>query len=218
MSLMERVATLIRANLNDLIDKAEEPEKMLKQVMLDMNNQLMQVKTQVAMAITDQQLLLKKQKENEDKVAEWVRRAELAVDKGQDDLARAAIARSLQYRSAADGLREQTEQQSAQVESLRSALRKLQDKLAEAQLKCELLAAQHRRARSLTKAGQTKNGAPTAGGEATLQRLESKVAHADALSQAQVEPGAESMEERLAALDKHDQVERLLAELKSRKT
>ena len=64
MALMERVATLIRANLNDLIDKAEDPEKMIKQVILDMQNQLLQVKTQVAIAIADQHLLEKKQQEN----------------------------------------------------------------------------------------------------------------------------------------------------------
>ena len=77
MALLERVSTLVRANLNDLIDKAEEPEKMIKQVILDMQNQLLQVKTQVAIAIADQHLLEKKQKENEDKVAEWMRKAEL---------------------------------------------------------------------------------------------------------------------------------------------
>ena len=60
MALMERVATLVRANLNDLIDKAEDPEKMIKQVILDMQNQLLQVKTQVAIAIADQHLLEKK--------------------------------------------------------------------------------------------------------------------------------------------------------------
>ncbi|MDQ2949633.1 MAG: PspA/IM30 family protein, partial [Acidobacteriota bacterium] len=81
MALMERVATLIRANLNDLIDKAENPEKMLKQLILDMQNQLMQVKTQVAIAMVSQRLLAKKQKEKEDSDAEWVRKAELAVDK-----------------------------------------------------------------------------------------------------------------------------------------
>ena len=70
MALLERVATLVRANLNDLIDKAEEPEKMIKQVILDMQNQLLQVKTQVAIAIADQHLLEKKQKENADKIAE----------------------------------------------------------------------------------------------------------------------------------------------------
>ena len=93
MALLERVATLIRANLNDLIDRAEDPEKMIKQVILDMENQLLQVKTQVAISMADQHLLQKKQKENDDKDAEWMRKAELAVDKKEDDLARAALER-----------------------------------------------------------------------------------------------------------------------------
>ena len=63
MALLERVSTLIRANLNDLVDKAEDPGKMVKQLILDMQNQLIQVKTQVAIAIADQHLLAKKQKE-----------------------------------------------------------------------------------------------------------------------------------------------------------
>src|SRR5205814_8406484 len=98
MSLMERVSALIRANLNDLVDKAEDPEKMLKQVILDMENQMMQVKTQVAVAIADEHLLARKQKENDAKIAEWMRKAEMAVDKGQDDLARAALDRVETFR------------------------------------------------------------------------------------------------------------------------
>ena len=81
MAILERVATLVRANLNDLIDRAEDPEKMIKQVILDMENQLMQVKTQVAISMADQHLLQKKQKAQEDKAAEWMRKAELAVGK-----------------------------------------------------------------------------------------------------------------------------------------
>ena len=102
MALLERVSTLVRANLNDLIDKAEHPEKMIKQVILDMQNQLLQVKTQVAIAIADQHLLEKKQKENEDKVAEWMRKAELSVDKKQDDLARASLERVESYRDLSE--------------------------------------------------------------------------------------------------------------------
>ena len=107
MALLERVATLVRANLNDLIDKAEEPEKMIKQVILDMQNQLLQVKTQVAIAIADQHLLEKKQKENEEKVAEWMRKAELAVDKKQDDLARASLQRVESYRELSQNFMQQ---------------------------------------------------------------------------------------------------------------
>src|ERR1043166_8958647 len=93
MGLLERVGTLIRANLNDMIDRAEDPEKMIKQVILDMENQYLQVKTQVAVSIADQHLLEKKWKENEDSGTDWMRKAERAVDKGEDELARGALDR-----------------------------------------------------------------------------------------------------------------------------
>lgn len=91
MALLERVGTLLRANINDLIERAEDPEKLAKQLVLDMENQLLQVKTQVAIAIADQHLLQKKLKEHGDAMNQWNRKAELAVQKQQDDLARAAL-------------------------------------------------------------------------------------------------------------------------------
>jgi phage shock protein A len=141
MALLERVATLVRANLNDLIDKAEDPEKLIKQVILDMQNQLLQVKTQVAISIADQHLLIKKKKENEDAAEEWVHKAELAVDKKQDDLARAALERSMTAKNVATSFAEQVADQTTQVENLKTALRKLELKLAEAQNKSDVLLA-----------------------------------------------------------------------------
>ena len=94
MALLERVSTLLRANLNDLIEKAEDPERLLKQLVLDMENQLLQVKTQVAIAIADEHLLERKRKEHEQQGVEWKRKAELAVTKGHDDLARGALERA----------------------------------------------------------------------------------------------------------------------------
>jgi len=214
---MERVATLVRANLNDLIDKAEEPEKMIKQVILDMQNQLLQVKTQVAIAIADQHLLEKKRKENQEKDAEWVRKAELAVDKKQDDLARAAIERSLSYRALAENFAQQVADQSVQVENLKSALRKLEQKLAEAQAKSDLLIAQHRRARALNKAGDAKVAMGDGSGAAAFDRMKGKVQRSEALSQAKAELSADTMEDRLVALEKEDEIEKLLAELKTRR-
>ena len=131
MALMERVATLIRANINDLLDKAEDPEKLLKQVIVDMQNQLLQVKTQVAIAIADQHLLLKKQQEHKDNAEKWMKKAELAVNKKEDDLARAAIERSMTSRAMADSFAQQGEDQRVQVENLKSALQKLTRKLEE---------------------------------------------------------------------------------------
>ena len=89
MALLERVATLVRANLNDLVDKAEDPEKMIKQVILDMQNQLLQVKTQVAISIADQHVLEKKLQEAEENERQWMNRAGIAVDKKDEALARA---------------------------------------------------------------------------------------------------------------------------------
>src|SRR5436190_15966092 len=102
MALLERVATLVRANLNDLVDKAEDPEKMIKQVILDMQNQLLQVKTQVAISIADQHVLERKLKENEEAEQQWRQRAEMAVDKKDETLARAALAREMSHKSMAE--------------------------------------------------------------------------------------------------------------------
>src|ERR1700704_6414820 len=142
MGLLERVGTLVRANLNDLIDKAEHPSKMIKQVILDMENQLLQVKTQVAISIADQHMLEKKEKESGDKAAEWLRKAELAVDRGQDDLARAALERHKASERTRESFREQVADQRAQVLTLKSAFAKLEQKLAEAQSMSDMLLAQ----------------------------------------------------------------------------
>jgi phage shock protein A len=218
MALLERVATLLRANLNDLIDKAEDPEKMIKQVILDMQNQLMQVKTQVAIAIADQHLLEKKQKENEQAESDWMRRAELAVDKKQDDLARTAIERAMSYKHLAESFAQQVLDQKAQVEELKTALQKLEQKLAEAQAKSDLLLAQHRRSRALGKATDARRVMGEDEHSATFDRMKDRVAREEAVSQAKAEMLSDSIEDRLAKLEKDDRVEKLLAELKARKS
>jgi phage shock protein A len=218
MALLERVATLIRANLNELIDKAENPEVMIKQVILDMQNQLLQVKTQVAIAIADQHVLEKKQKENEEKAVDWTRRAEMAVDKKEDDLARAALERSVGYHSLADSFRQQVADQKLQVEDLKTALLKLEQKLAEAQAKSDLLIAQHRRSRASRKAGEAQMAARDSSHAVTFDRMKDKVRREEAVSQATTEMVRDDVEQKLAALEKQDEIERMLNELKSRRT
>lgn len=217
MALMERVATLIRANLNDLIDKAEDPEKLIKQVILDMQNQLLQVKTQVAIAIADEHLLGKKRKENEEKAAEWMRKAGLAVDKKEDDLARASLERAMSFQRLGENYAQQVADQAVQVENLKSALRKLEQKLTEAQAKSDLMIAQHRRARALDRAGDARLKMGDGSNEASFERLHGKVQRTEAVSQAKAELLADNVEDRLAALEKQDEVERLLAELKAKR-
>src|ERR1700757_814570 len=217
MALLERVSTLIRANLNDLIDKAENPEILIKQVILDMENQLLQVKTQVAIAIADQHLLEKKQKENDDKTAEWTRKAELAVDKKQDDLARAALQRVESYRELSDSFAQQVTDQKAQVENLKTALRQLEQKLTEAQAKADLLIAQNRRARAVGKASDARMASGDGSKTAAFDRMKRKVARSEAVSQAKSEIAGDNLDDRLAALEKQDRIEQLLAELKNKR-
>ncbi len=210
MSLLERVATLVRANLNDLLDKAEDPEKMLKQVILDMQNQLVQVKTQVAVSIADEHVLEKRLHENEENERQWRRRAEFAVDKGDDALARTALERALSFQALAASFRKQVEDQKLQVENLKSALLSLQQKMTEAQAKSETLIAQHRRAKA-TEAATVSGEGPSA----AFDRMEDKVRRDEAMAQAETDMAGSDVEGRFASLEKSDQIERLLKELKA---
>lgn len=217
MAVLERVATLVRANLNDLIDRAEDPEKMIKQVILDMENQLLQVKTQVAISMADLHLLQKKQAEQEDKSAEWMKKAELAVDKQQDELARAALERYQGFTKMAESYTQQVTEQRNQVDSLRKALDQLEQKLTEARAKSEVLIAQHRRARALDKASDAQLTAGGTGPAAGFDRMQRKVMHAEAVSHAKSALVADDVDRRFAALTKDDEVTRMLDALKTRR-
>ncbi|HZM09747.1 MAG TPA: PspA/IM30 family protein, partial [Candidatus Limnocylindrales bacterium] len=205
MALLDRVATLVRANLNDLVDRAENPEKMLKQVILDMENQFMQVKTQVAIALADLHLLEKRKKEHADKHAEWMRKAELAVDKKDDELARAALERAMSFQQLTDSFEKQIADQEVQVEALKSALKKLELKLSEARGKADLLIAQHRRSRAVNRAADAQT-TPT-GENRTFERMRSKVAREEALGQAKGEVLGDDIDGRLDALEREQKID-----------
>ena len=216
MSLLDRVSTLLRANLNDLVEKAEDPEKLLKQIVLDMENQLLQVKTQVAIAIADQHLLEKKRKEHEQEAAEWRRKAEMAVQKNMDDLARSALERALSHEQLAAGFATQAEDQKHEADNLRQALRKLEQKLSETRAHTEMLVAEHRRARVVGRATKARVSAGP-DQEHAMDRMKSKVRQTSAESAATSEVMVtETLEEKFKALENQDKVELELRELKNR--
>jgi phage shock protein A len=214
MALMDRVATLVRANLNDLLDKAENPEKMLKQVILDMENQFMQVKTQVAIALADLHLLEKKKSENTEKHAEWMRKAELAVDKKDDELARAALARAVSFQLLAENFDQQIANHHTQVESMKAALKRLEMKLSEARARADLLIVQHRRSRATNRAADAQHATAENG---TFERMRSKVAREEALGRAKGELLGDDVDGRLQTLEREQKVNTLLEEIKARK-
>ncbi len=220
MGLMERVAMLLRANVNDMIDRAEDPEKMLKQLLQDMENQLLQVKTQVAIAIADEHLLEKKRQEQADGAAKWRAKAELAVKKGEDELARLALERALSHEEMVGGFAQQVVEQTAEAESLRATYTRLQGKLAETQAQCEMLVAQHRRAKMAgraTKARQVVENGKEASKTAVLGRLKAQIQNAEAENHAgRVLLDGESLEDRFTKLERDGKVEQLLDELKQK--
>lgn len=213
MALLERVSTLLRANLNDMIDKAEDPAKMLKQLVLDMENQLLQVKTQVAIAVADQHLLEAKKKEHEGAMASWRKKAELALSRNDEPLARAALERSLQSEQLLIGYSQQLEDQRMETETLRDHYRLLQSKLADTSAKAELLLQQHRR---------TKQFIPSARGidaERGLAKMRNALLQqkADrAATQTAESITATTIEDRFRTMEREERIEELLRDLKGK--
>jgi len=217
MALMERVATLLRANVNDLVDRAEDPEKMLKQLLLDMENQLLQVKTQVAIAIADQHLLQKKAKEQEEAAASWHGKAELALQKNKEEMARAALERALSHEQMGEGFKHQVEEQTAEATALRSSYNSLQAKLQETRAQCEMLVAQHRRSRMAGKAPGRLTAVNSTTRANTLGRLKATIQNADAEREAgRILLTDDSLEDDFAKMERDEKVERLLGELKQK--
>ncbi len=214
MPLLERVATLIKANLNDLISKAENPEKLLAQLVLDLQNQFIQVKTQAAAAIAEQHSLRQKHLGSVEEQRDWLRRAELALSKGEEQLARQALERSLSCESAARGFAEQRDLQAHQVRILRDAMDGLQAKIVDTETKAELLLARRRSARIAKELGQAGQGREETG--TTMKRIAKKVAREEAEAVGAAALDEPSLDGRMEQLERDERVDRLLAELKAR--
>ena len=155
MGILERIRTVLKSNINALISKAEDPEKMLNQLLMDMNEQLLEAKKQVAMSIADEKKLERQALENKSQGEEWERKAMLAVKAGKDDLAKEALLRKQEYDGYAASFQKEFESQHASVEQLKDALRQLQAKIEEAGRKKNLLVARAKRAEAQKQIQQT---------------------------------------------------------------
>jgi phage shock protein A len=162
-------------------------------------------------------VLEKKLAENEENERQWIKRAELAVDRKDDPLARAAVERSMSYKSMTEGFRQQVDDQKSQVDNLKQALLKLQQKLAEAQNKSDMLIAQHRRSRALGKATDAGTAIGGDSNAAAFDRMKRKVQHSEATAQAKADLTGDDVNEKFAAMEKQEEIERLLNEIKSKR-
>ncbi|MEX0843184.1 MAG: PspA/IM30 family protein, partial [Gemmatimonadota bacterium] len=158
MSIFHKISTLFRSNINDLIARAEDPEKMLNQIILDMRDQLSRAKREVASAIADERKL-RAQVEDEAKQADdWERRAMIAVQEGRDDLAKQALLRQKEHADRASSLHETWESQARETEKLKTSLKQLNDRIEEARRKRNLLIAKQKRAQAQKRIHETMSG------------------------------------------------------------
>jgi phage shock protein A len=191
MGVFSRLAQMIKANLNDLISRSEDPEKMLQQVVLEMNEQLISAKKQVAVAIADEKHLAKQLEQEKSRAGEWERRAMLAVRKGDDVLAKEALNRKKEHDSLAEQFQEQWSKQKAAVDQLKLALRRLNDKIEEAKRKKNVLIARKKRAVAQKAIQETMSGLKDESAFATFNRMETQINQLEA----EAEAGAELADE-----------------------
>ena len=176
MGLFDRLSTLIRSNINDLISSAENPEKMLNQIIIDMRAQLAKAKQQVAAAIADEKRL-RDQVDGEYKQAqEWEKRAMLAVQNGQDELAKQALVRYNEHLEHGQQLEATWQSHRAETEKLKNSLRELNDKIEEAKRKKNLLIARQKRAQAQQRIQETMSALSEKSAFEAFARMEEKIA------------------------------------------
>jgi len=191
MGIFSRLAQLIRSNINDLISKSEDPEKMLNQVVLDMNNQLVEAKKQVAASIADEKRLAKQAEQELANSAEWERRAMMALRAGNEDLAKEALNRKKEHDQLAATFKDQWQKQKQAVEKLKTALRMLNDKIEEAKRKKNVLIARKKRAEAQKAIQETMSGLKDQSAFETFDRMSQKIDQIEA----EAEAGEELAEE-----------------------
>ena len=221
MGILDRIRTVLKANINALISKAEDPEKMLNQLIMDMNEQLLEAKKQVAMAIADEKKLERQALENKTQSEDWEKKAMLAVKAGKDDLAKEALVRKQEYDGYAASFQKEFDSQHAAVEQLKDALRQLQAKIEEASRKKNLLIARAKRAEAQKQIQQTMGSLSANSSFDTFDRMAQKVDQVEAEAEAMKELGGVTADQKLE--DKFKELEspeagadKLLEDLKAK--
>ena len=218
MGIFSRLAQLIKSNLNDLISKSEDPEKMLNQIVLDMNNQLVEAKKQVAASIADEKRLAKQYEQEAANAAEWERRAMMALRAGNEELAKEALSRKKEHDELAQTFNDQWSKQKASVDQLKRALRMLNDKIEEAKRKKNVLVARKKRAEAQKSIQETMHGLKDQSAFETFDRMSAKIdqleAEAEAGAELQEEYTGDALASRFQSLERDAGAEDDLAALK----
>lgn len=217
MNLLERVLTLLRANLNTMAEKSDDPEKMLRQLQQDMRNQLVQVKTQVATAISEEMKLQKRSKEFQSEADLWLTKAEQAVQQNNEQAARDYLARYNDLLRQARRYGQQRKEQEQLVSTMRGILRQLEAKISEVDTTIELLAARKRSALLQQRVYDTlsKSGSPK--DKEKAERAQDKLLEVEARSRALADLQQRDLDTQLARVSQEQLIEDQLQQLRQKK-
>jgi len=220
MGIFDRFSTLLRSNINDLISRAENPEKMLNQLIADMKGQLAKAKQQVASAIADEKKLQADAEAMKKQAEDWERRAMLAVQEGRDDLAKQALMRFNEAMQGAQQLHETWVKHKAETESLKGSLRQLNDKIEEAKRKKNILIARARRAEAQQRIQETMSGMSDKSAFESFERMTEKIENQErkaiAAAELQNEFEGDNLLQQFQALEYKGAPDQQLLELKAK--
>ncbi|NMG22098.1 PspA/IM30 family protein [Brasilonema bromeliae] len=214
MGLFDRIKRVVSANLNDLVSKAEDPEKMLEQAVAEMQEDLVQLKQGVAQAIAAQKRTEKQYNDAQNEINKWQRNAQLALQKADENLARQALERKKTFTDTSNALKASLDQQTTQVETLKRNLIQLESKISEAKTKKEMLRARITAAKAQEQLQGMVRGMNTSSAMAAFERMEEKVLTQEARAQSAAELAGADLENQFAALESSD-VDDELAALKA---
>ena len=216
MPILEKIRRIFNSNINDLLDRVEDPEKILNQLLEDMQSELKEVKIQVAAAIRDSNKFEAQYKEKLESAETWEKRAIVFIQNGDDARAKESLRRKRSFDDLAEGFREQFDAQQESVSVLKDGLATLEQKIEEAKNKRALLIARQRRAEAERTIHQTVSGLSESSAMYAFDRIQDKVLDAEAEAEALSEMRQPSLEEEFDELDKKDEIDDELAKLKAR--
>jgi phage shock protein A len=218
MGIFQKLSLLLRSNINDAIARAENPEKVLNQLITDMREQLSKAKQEVAVAIADEQKLRSQVEEELRQSAEWEKRAMLAVKEGRDDLAKQALVRQQEHGDRGKALEDTWRKQAQETEKVKASLRELNEKIEEAKRKKNLLVAKQKRAQAQRRIHETMSGLSDRSAFEAFERVADKIEESErkALASAEVTEAltGDTLETEFKRLEGGDDVEQRLSALK----
>jgi phage shock protein A len=215
MGLFDRISRVVRANINDVVSKAEDPEKILEQSIIDMQEDLVQLRQAVAQAIATQKRTEQQYQKANTEANNWQSRAQLALQKGDESLAREALLRKKANGDTAATLKTQLDQQSGQVENFKRNLIALESKISEAKTKKDMLKARISAAKANEQLQSAVGRLGTSSSMGAFERMEEKVLMMEARSQSAAELAGADLESQFALLESGTDVDDELAAMKA---